>query len=219
MSHVPGGLVFKRYLNAIRPAAGVIPPPPSGFTEFSGHTPFPAGVVTGDAETARDAFLAAITVNAPEPYEDPPWEVGFPANSFVTTSNGNTATVTAPSAVISGNLAGRFNTSPGGFQFIEVPVLGSVLYTFDAPAIGFGLFITDAGDFDAQWYARVIDENLVSTDYPIGVPGSASGALDFWGFIDTSGLTYVSVEILQTVITGDVIGIDDVLIVAPGQTA
>ena len=218
MSHVPGGLVSKRFLNAWRPVSGAVPPI-GGFTLFTGHTSFPAGVVSGDAETARNDFVALITSIVPDPYEDPPWLPFDPGNSYATTSNGNTAIITSVTTLpyINGNNAGRFNTTPAGAQFMEVTAFQSAKFTFGAPMAGFGCFVTDAGDFDAIWIARVVDQFAVSTDYQINVQGTVNGTLDFWGFLDNSGLLYQSVEIIQSTATVDAIGIDDVIIVDLAQ--
>lgn len=221
MSHVPGGLIFKRYLNAWRPAGGVAPPPPSGFLLFEGYTAAPGGVVTGAAETKRDEFLSYCLVSAQEPYEEPTWENGFPLNSGPTVSNGNSATVTATiMPVITVNNAGRFNTTPAGALFAEVSSPCYPVWTFVGSMAGFGFFMTDAGDFDAVWTARVTDENAVVTDYQINAGGEPNGNLRFWGFIDFSGLGYVSVELrCDPDISGDAVGIDDVYIVNAGQVS
>lgn len=220
MSHVPGGLVTKRYLNAWRPAGGSTPPP-SGFLLFEGYTVAPGGVVTGAAETKRDEFLSYCLVSAQEPYEEPTWENGFPLNSGPTVSNGNSATVTATiMPVITANNAGRFNTTPAGALFAEVSSPCYPVWTFVGNMAGFGFFMTDAGDFDAVWTARVTDENAVVTDYQINAGGEPNGNLRFWGFIDFSGLGYVSVELrCDPDISGDAVGIDDVYIVNAGQVS
>lgn len=219
MSHTPGGRIFKRYLNAIRPVGGTINPPLGGFLLFEGYTAAPGGTVTGDAETVRDEFLSYLSVTSPETYEDPPWENGFPLDSLPTTSNGNTATVTATTMpVIAVNNAGRFNTTPAGFQFAELSSVTDPTWTFSANMAGFGFFMTDAGDFDAVWTVRVTDENAVVTDYEINAGAEPNGNLRFWGFLDNSGLGYVSVQIFCTPdLSGDAVSVDDVYIVSPAQ--
>lgn len=221
MSHVPGGMIPKRFLNAWRPAGGYYPPAPpaGGFLLFEGYTEIPAGAVTGNAETVRDEFLSYCLVSGAEPFEEPTWESGFNLDAGPTTSNGNSATVTATvMPIITVNNAGRFNTTPGGFLFTEISSPCYPKWTFTTNASGFGFFMTDAGDFDAVWTARVTDENAVVTDYQINDGGEPNGNLRFWGFLDFSGLTYISVEIrCAPDLSGDAVGIDDVYILNAAQ--
>lgn len=220
MSHVPGGMIPKRYLNAWRLAGGVVPPV-SGFLLFSGYTAAPGGVVTGAAETKRNEFLSYCLATVAEPFEVLPFENGATLDAGPTTSNGNTATVTATiMPVITINNAGRFNTTPAGSLFAEVSSPCYPIWTFAGNMAGFGFFMTDAGDFDAVWTARVTDENAVVTDYQINAGGEPNGNLRFWGFIDFSGLGYVSVELrCNPDASGDAVGIDDVYIVNATQVS
>lgn len=221
MSQIPGGLVTKRYLNAWRPAGGVVPPPIGGLLIFNAVTLAPGGVVTGNAETERDEFLSYLTVSGAQGYEEPDWENGFVLDDHATVSNGNSANVTATSMPsISVNVAGRFNTTPGGALHVEISSTMNPKWSFVGNMAGFGFFVTDAGDFDATWTVRVTDENAVVTDYALNSGGEPNGNLRFWGFLDNSGLEYVSVEVFcDDTLSGDAIGIDDVYIVNSTQFA
>lgn len=220
MSHTPpfaNGTVFKRKLNAIRPAFSS-GPPPSGLVSFLGVTitAVPPESVSGDAETVRDSFLTYITVSGVENFES--FFVFDDLNGATITANGNNATLSSVAVTCVENNNGRYNTTPGGLQFAEFVAGGPLTITFDPlnrPA-GFGCFLTDIGDFVSAWTATVTDEFDVVTVFPLNNGGAFIQDLTFFGWLDFSGTVYKSVTFNGTGVS-DGAGIDDAFIIAPSQ--
>lgn len=223
MSHTPGALISRRYLNAIRPANGTVGPPVESIEIFSGLVdPVPPQTVMGAALAAQLAFSARCTVDTPETFE-----------SFFTldnldgvplSSNGNTFTTnSALSAQVSGStVSGRFNTTPAGLLYYEIPFSSDFEILLPANTAGIGLYFTDIGDFviapvQPAFTITLTDNLAVETTYDL--PNSLiNGSLLFWGMIDSRGTkTYSKAVISKLDPGGDIIGIDDVRIVLNSQ--
>ena len=220
MSHVPGGLIYKRWLNALRgPGVGGGGGGGGGFTLYEGETlsPAPPETVMGPALTAHLLFQGRCMGVVADGFES--FFSGLPMNGESVNSGGNTAVITcdAGNAFSDFPFAGRYNTTTAGSIFGQVSPNSPTVFTFGANLAGFGLYLTDTGDFGAQWTATVRDQFGVDTMYPINhTIGGPDGSLVFWGFVDDSGLLYQSVTLTSSS-TLDGIGIDDVFLVAAGQ--
>lgn len=221
MSHVPGGLVYKRWLNALRgPGVGGGPVPPAGlFVIYEGETisPVPPESVNGAALLAHLSFQGRCIGVAADGFETK--TDGLPMNGESVLSGGNSAIISCDAGNAFSEFAflGRFNTTTGGTIFGNVSPLTPLTFTFGANLAGFGIYFTDMGDFGAQWTATLTDQFDNVTNYDIGhTVGSPEGSLMFWGFIDSTGLLYKSVTFTSSN-TADGIGIDDAFLVAAGQ--
>lgn len=218
MSHVPGNLIFKRWLNALKSPSGFVidpNPPIGGFMLFDGETPepVPPETVMGLAATTRNNFLALTTLGV----DDCETFEAYPEDDIIATigpvPSGVTGALDRPFFARLNGL-GRYNTNPVAGIIHAQPQdnFGATVF-FSANLAGFGWFVTDPGDFDAQWTMQVTDENDVVTDYPINhTVGSSSGNLVFWGFLDFTGLLYKSVKISGNSAL-DSVGLDGVYLV------
>lgn len=221
MSHVPGNLIFKRWLNALKsPSGKVNPGPPAGsLTIFDAETvsPVPPNTVMGNAATERDLFLTYITTDDPITFENK--ANNSPVGSWGPNTAGVSATM-APTGLASVNFGGRFNTNPvGGVRYVELGAQLNYVIDFNVDIAGFGMFLTDIGDFNAQWSVTIRDINAVSTTYQIShLVGSPNGNLVFWGFIDSTGLLYDQVTISKDN-AADAGGLDGVYMITSGELA
>lgn len=204
-------------------------------TIYTGETgsPSPVDTVMGPAKDARDLFLTKVTVNSPLTWEElylgedvagsALLNGGVLNSTAYIISNGNTATLTSTSTDRAGSIrgapfGGRFNTTTGGNNYADLDDTQTFKLAFTSNMAGFGCYLTDPGDFSSQWYAYVVDQNDVQTIHtiPHAVNGS-NGNLVFWGFLDTSGLLYKSVELKTTASAGDAMGIDDLHFISSAQ--
>lgn len=200
MSHVPGGLIAKRYLNAIRPGVGV----GVGFTGYIATTEIPGGIVQGDAATERALFEARLSgAQTTEDFEsyaaaDPMWSVPM-------VQNGITMLIPKPDLVnYNGpllmlindtDLNGRFNTTPAGVNYLNtIPSYSTgsgvapMTFYFTPSIAFFGAYFTDCGDFVGDWnFVFVADDNSMQT-LTYSPPGTHMGTLTFVGFVDDSKL-------------------------------
>lgn len=115
---------------------------------------------------------------------------------------------------------GRFNTTPGGSQY-----LGNMLTTdgtssdpmaltrFEfSPAISvFGMYLTDIGDFNGEISVRITASDLTTETYVLSTGNETDGYLTFIGFIDASK-TYTKIEFICTAGGAEGFGIDDVVV-------
>lgn len=206
-------------------------PAPVGLVWFEAEDQFPGDVVTPGVQAERDSFMAELSVSGSEGFEG--YTIGHSMVGQSITVNGVTATFSK--GVIEGvdpgdwfegdpiNLAGRFNTTPPGFpDAYKWLAFGAALtmtsITFSTPVAALGFFATDMGDFSGQVSMTLhksgggtVTKNLSHT-----VNGD-SGSLMFVGFVDDTD-TYTQVDILATT-TAEYIGIDDIVIAAPGGLA
>jgi len=221
MSHVPGNLIFKRWLNALKSPTGFVnPPAPAGsLTFFDAETisPVPPNTVMGNAATERDLFLTYITTDDPITFENK--ANNSPVGSWGPNAAGVSATM-APNGLATVNFGGRFNTNPvGGVRYVELGAQLAFVIDFSVDIAGFGTFLTDIGDFNAQWSVSMRDVNGVTTTRNIThTVGSPNGNLVFWGFIDSTGLLYNRVTISKDN-TADAGGMDGVYMITPGELA
>lgn len=224
MSHTPGALIARRYLNAIRPANGSIGPPPlGGFTIFSGiAVPVPPLTVQGNAQIAQQEFTSYATIDNPETFES--FAVTDNLDGIPLTSNGHVFTSeTFGGGFVELNTgAGRFNTTPGGANYYS-PIGLSDTFELALPAgiVGFGFYGTDFGDFAVaptppSWVIRLTDDlaNTATYNLPHNLQ---NGSLMFWGFIDTTGRTYTNIVIEKVDPGGDIVGVDDIRLLSAAQ--
>jgi hypothetical protein len=126
----------------------------------------------------------------------------------------------APTGIASVDFGGRFNTNPvGGVRYVELGAQLAFVIDFDVDIAGYGMFLTDIGDFNAQWSVTMRDVNGVNTTHQINHNvGSPNGNLVFWGFIDSTGLLYNQITISKDN-TADAGGLDGVYMITPGELA
>jgi len=205
-----GSFVLAASLAATVASAGPI-------TTYAGYTEAPGGLVTGDAQTKRDAFVGALITTSirTETFE------GFPSGAATTLdlkfgTAGPLATLTeASGAIQEAPTDGRFNTSSGGQRFWQTSQSFDV--TFASPVSAFGFFATDVGDFAGTLTVRLTpSSSTTTTDFTVN-GNTASGSLAFWGFIADDATTYSKVSfnitnIPNTSNTADVFGFDDMII-------
>ena len=197
--------------------AGAVP------VAFFGEDLTPGDTVpaSGNAETARNNFLAGLIGVGNEDFE------GFPAGtelsagitlSFPGSSGSITATLTADSGGICGPASGvvggigcfpfgRFATS--GEQFLHTTA-ASYTIDFSSPIAAFGFYGTDVGDFQGQITLELIGGGTVNLTVPTTL-GAPNGSLIFWGFIDNAA-TYSSITFGNTGAGTDVFGFDDMVV-------
>lgn len=206
-------------------------PAPVGLVWFEAEDQFPGDVVTPGVQAERDDFMAALAVSGSEGFEG--YAIGHSMVGQSITVNGVTATFSKgaiegvdPGDWFEGdpiNLAGRFNTTPPGFPgAYKWLAFGAALtmtsITFSTPVAALGFFATDMGDFSGQ-VSMVLHKSgggTVTKNLSHTVNGD-SGSLMFVGFVDDTD-TYNQVDILATT-TAEYIGIDDIVIAAPGGLA
>ena len=208
-------------------------PDPLGLVWYEAEDQFPEDAVTAIPAAKRAEFMARLSVSGSEGFESAPHEPGYSMNGESITVNGVVATFS--SGVIEGvdplfwtegdplNVAGRFNTTAPGFpDAYRWLAFGAALtmtsITFSTPVAALGFFATDMGDFSGQ-VSMVLHKSgggTVTKNLSHTVNGD-SGSLMFVGFVDDTD-TYTQVDILATT-TAEYIGIDDIVIAAPGGLA
>lgn len=208
-------------------------PAPVGLIWYEAEDQAPSDSVTTVPAAKRAEFMARLSVSGSEGFEHSPYTPGWSMDGESITVNGVAATFSL--GVIEGvnprfweegdpiNVAGRFNTTSPGFPTsYRWLSFGSALtmteITFDVPIAAFGFYATDLGDFSGQ-VSLVLHKSgggTVSHDIAHTVNG-ASGSLMFVGFVDDTD-TYTQVDIKATT-TAEYIGIDDIVIAAPGGLA
>lgn len=188
-------------------------------TIYFGENTLPAGTTAGDPVTARADFLARLTGVGSQDFESftdlesGPFVVSFPGSvgniqATITGINGGGTDV----VIYGAPGAGRFNTTPGGANYLEATDNYSI--TFDQPISAFGFYGTDIGDFDAGIQIVLYDETMATEtiSLPTTIDGP-SGALMFWGFVDDA-VRYARIDIIMLQSGGepDIFGFDDFVI-------
>lgn len=232
MSHVPGGLCYKKLRNIIRPASGAVPPP-FGLTWFYGHAlPIPPETVTGAALTARQAWEAELVSG----YDVLTFESETPfAPFFGETRVLNGISMSMPMPTNGGvdlydpNIfgiildvpdgLGRYNTTSGGANYVDNMLtesavfpdpLGITRFEFSPAVSVWGAYFTDLGDFTGVLTARITATDLSTEEYVLTTGGETNGYLTFLGFIDGTK-TYTKIEFFCTTGNDEGWGMDDIV--------
>ena len=177
---------------------------------------WPAGVLA-----QYQAFIARFSVQAPETFETG-FAYLQPIQGVTINSNGHSAVIAHngggfPTNIITFDFGtgGLYNTTP--MQGIDIttgmwyatfgqqtgnPIPTFIMdITFNVPnsIVAFGIFLTDLADALHSTSIEVFRHGggsiVQSPLQPSVPPGSASGAMTFWGFVDTTGAKYDSVRI------------------------
>lgn len=208
--------------------------PVGGLTWFYGHElPFVPETVSGAPATARSDWesrlvpgFSVLTFESEAPY------AGF----FGETRTLNGIDISMPMPTESGSPLydgsffgiivdvpdglGRFNTTPGGSQYLgNMPATDGTssdpmaLTRFEfSPAVSvFGMYLTDIGDFNGEISVRITASDLTTETYVLSTGDETDGYLTFIGFIDASK-TYTKIEFICTAGSADAFGIDDVVV-------
>lgn len=236
MSIVPGGLVYKRDRNILRPASSGGVPPSYGLLVFYDiiNAPVPPKTVMGAPLIKRtdwETYLApgydvltfesdAVGTQYLSDADLPPVVFGI---------NGINATLPDPNDIFgdpvydptiyytvnNSTLLGRWNTTSGGSKWldnctssVDDSASEQIAFNFASPISAFGAYFTDLGDFGGTVTLRLTRSDLTTTTYTL-TTGSSSGSLAFWGFVDATN-TYTKIEFFTTA-PGDVWGMDDVV--------
>lgn len=196
-------------------------------TIFLGINPAPAGVVSGDPLTARNAFLAALDGSAgTESFEGvttgtTPTGFAFAGSagtitaSFQPAANSFFTTVETAATDVNG---GRFATS--GSRFLRSDSLFSL--GFDTAVAAFGFFGTDFGDFNGLVTLSLLHANGTTTSLNPTLTPLANGSLLFFGVVDAAN-PFTRVTFSAALANGspssDLFGFDDFIIADAGQLA
>ena len=177
----------------------------------------PSETVTTGPSDEQALFLAELTVSGVEDYES--FTDGEDLTFGTSTVNGVTVTYNSSATVFGTPVAGRFNTTSGGANWLQVG--GSLTFlslTFDVPIAAWGAYLTDVGDFTGQ-VSMVLYKSgggTVTHDITHTVAGP-SGGLMFVGFVDGideyDQIDFVSTSVLE------VIGIDDMRVATQAHLA
>lgn len=171
----------------------------------------PGGTVSGTPVTTRDAFLSQLSGVGTEEFESfpagttPPMALAFPGST-----GGISAGLSGSGVVLNFPNAGRYNTTSGGAQYLEVS--GTFIIDFSAPISAFGFYGTDIGDFNGQTtiQLRATDGTLTNLVVPNTINGP-TGSLLFWGFIDLD-TAYNRITFGNTAAGTDFFGFDSMTI-------
>jgi hypothetical protein len=201
------------------------------------ENPTPSLTLTGSPVTARTAFNAKFTGVSSYGVED--ITVGTESFNIITIGtvtttiesvsyNRATSVVTAERMVdVRDDTAfNRFNTTPGGSKYVEVPLncgsnigpveVKTLKFVFFQPISFFGFYGTDFGDFTAgNIIARLTKLDNSTTDHVITTANRSNGNLIFWGFADGQA-EYKEVEIMidpsvDVSMTDEFLGVDDIV--------
>jgi len=182
---------------------------------YFGENQSAASTVSGAPTTARASFLSNLSGVSNQNFEGPDFIPGdlAPLPLTFTGSSGNIlANLSGFGQIASNTAGGRFNTSSGGSQWWGPS--GTFVIEFITEAVAaFGFYGTDIGDFDGQIQVTLRDTGNVSTSYTIAntVNGATSGALLFWGFIDSTK-TYNRITFGNSAAGVDAFGFDDMVV-------
>lgn len=177
-------------------------------TIFFGENQAPAGGVSGDPLTARNAFLAFLSAGvSTENFETKP--LGSPpiALSFTGGLGTINATLSGGGELVGAPVTGTYATS--GTQFYDNQ-FNAFKITFTTAIAAFGFYGTDIGDV-SQALQITLDEGMASQRVftVANTVGGANGSLLFWGIADT-GQTFTSVSFAQS--GSDRFGFDDLTV-------
>lgn len=123
---------------------------------------------------------------------------------------------------------GRYNTTPGGANYITGVTTLRVVFT--QPIVAFGFYGMDWGDWSGRYFYELRKDGVVVhsgyMDFGQLDPNSPyepfeDGDLLFWGFIDTTGQTYDRFDLIleqpnENIFQWDTLGFDDFIL---GTTA
>lgn len=166
---------------------------------------------TPNADTARNAFLAALSGQnvATEDFESHPYTTSFnPGTLNVDFGALGTATLNQ-GYVTNDPYAGRYATS--GTQFWETSS-ASFTITFSSEVIGFGFYGIDIGDFLGTVTLTLSNGSAFTVPHSIDNPG---GSVLYWGLVDTDN-PFTSVTFGNTNAGADWFGFDDFTIATAG---
>lgn len=207
---------------------------PNTFLGINTATP---STVTGAPVSARAAFLAALTPSISNyGFEDKingdklPFSASF-VNSI--TSQTTVVTMTTTSTLYTPTVknaagSGRFNTTSGGFCYLQVSAEltpKSLVLTPSRLIAAMGFYISDVADFNGGFNVKLTESggatNTITVINCTGGLTMPNGNLFFWGFADPSK-TYSKVEIIcpgpsDTVGSFDYFGFDDFVIAETTQ--
>lgn len=173
----------------------------------------PAQPAPIQSNAAKDAFFAHLAGVGTESFE------GFPIGeeAILTPSFPGAGTVTVLGGVVLGgeNIAGRYPTS--GEKYLNA--YSPISMQFSSPIAAFGFYATDVGDFDGHLTLRLtaLSGDVVSLAVPasVGVDGSATGSLLYFGFYDLAQ-TYTSI-FFDNGDYADIFGLDDFSVASASQ--
>jgi hypothetical protein len=109
-----------------------------------------------------------------------------------------------------------FNTTAGGSKFIDA--VGVVTITFAEALSGFGLYITDLGDFNDSLITATLALAGGGTAQVNVQRGGDNASLLFFGVVESDPSVHYASITFNTNGTGDVFGMDDFVGVV-GETA
>ena len=162
---------------------------------FFGENQAPNGGVSGAPVTAHDAFLARLYNVQGQGFESLAVGTGTPTTLGFAGSNGQLdATLHGAGSIVSATGVGRYNTTAGGANFVEV--LGDFSISFSQGISAFGFYATDIGDFGGQITLGLLGGGTTTLSLD-SLNNGADGALLFFGFID-SAATYTSITFNNT---------------------
>lgn len=188
----------------------------SAQTVYTGQTLSPGETVSGNALTARNSFLSALSSGvATNGFDGVP--VGSTAPLALNFGFAGTATLNGSGQVTTGSGAGRFATSPRNYWEQIVGPTNSFTVTFSQAVAGFGFYGTDIGDFNGRLTlnfllgATNVNSFLVQNgDLSGNYVAALDGNLRFWGV--TYGAN--SFDKIEFVLQGDtdIFGFDDMTV-------
>ncbi len=114
-------------------------------------------------------------------------------------------------------ITGVFNTTAGATKKQFIDTTGSVTISFAQALSGFGLYLTDLGDFqDSLVTVQLVTSTGVTLSAQDLKRGGSDADLLFWGFYDLAPNAYYSSVIITSNGGGDVYGMDDFVgVIAP----
>lgn len=165
------------------------------------------------SSAARNAFFAHLTGVGTESFE------GFPTGeeAILTAPFPGAGLATVMGGVVTGgeNIAGRYPTS--GEKYLNA--YSPISLQFSSPISAFGFYATDVGDFDGHLTLQLtaLSGDIVSLSVPagVGVDGSTTGSLLYFGFYDLTQ-TYTSI-FFDNGDYADIFGLDDFSIASASQ--
>jgi hypothetical protein len=171
---------------------------------------------SGAAQTARDAFMARLSVSGVIDFDDDGFTEFDTLDGAALSCNGVTATFSTveygPSVIMTSS-GGLYPIS--GTAYAQMYLCPTVM-VFDTAVAAFGFWMTDAGDESGR-VSVVLTKSGGGTDtYEIAhsLPASA-GYLCFWGVVVTDRTyTQASIEISDP---DEAIGVDDIVLATSAQ--
>lgn len=169
---------------------------------------FEGTLVTLGTLLREDMELMTVAPNTNNNLSPIAYSFGTMTGNFIFPSN----------ETVSGTSTGVFNTTTGGSKFIDSS--GSVTISFTEALSGFGLYVTDIGDFsNSDITVQLVTSAGVKLPEETLKRGGSDGGLLFWGFYDLAPNAYYSSVIITSNNSGDVFGLDDFVgVIAPRVT-